>query len=109
MERDEGKQAIAHVRTLEEGTRLRPHDRKRHLARVAWTARRFIRQWGNGDWLALAGLWHDLGKYKPALQNYIREQGDYESLESDASGSTDKQHAIVGALQAVERFRQAYG
>ncbi|NNM55534.1 MAG: CRISPR-associated endonuclease Cas3'' [Spirochaetales bacterium] len=75
---------------------------REHLESVAALAKSFADKWGNGDWGWLAGLWHDLGKYKPAFQNYIRESGDYEKLEL-ADGHTGKEHAIVGALHALQK------
>ncbi len=42
-----------------------------HLQSVAAIASRFARTWdsagGSESWAALAGLWHDLGKYRPDL------------------------------------------
>lgn len=100
--------AIAHVHTLPDGTQAEAHDLRGHLETVANDAAAFAETFGNRDWAWLAGIWHDLGKYKPAFQKYIREQGDYEHLEL-TEGSTDKQHAIVGALHAMVRFIEAYG
>lgn len=42
-----------------------------HLQTVAVIAGRFARAWdgagGSEYWATLAGLWHDLGKYRPDL------------------------------------------
>jgi len=95
---------IAHTAQNKDGTQREPHDLESHLFDVAMLAHDFAEHFGNGDWAYLAGLWHDLGKYKPAFQNYIRKQSNYEAFETDACGTTDKQHAISGAIHAVEQF-----
>ena len=54
------------------------HDLKEHLQQVAEKAARFADEFGNGDWVKAAGLLHDLGKYNPQWQDYIRNNsGNY--------------------------------
>jgi HD superfamily phosphohydrolase YqeK len=36
-----------------------------HLTRVAELARQFARRFDAAEWGYLAGLWHDMGKYRP--------------------------------------------
>lgn len=43
-----------------------------HLHIVATLARRFAGAFNAGDWGHLAGLWHDLGKYRPEFQQRLR-------------------------------------
>jgi len=56
-----------------------------HLQGVAAIAEKFASEFGNGDWAKLAGLWHDLGKYNPKWQEYLRNQteGYYNQPENE--------------------------
>lgn len=45
---------------------------EQHLTRVAELARAFARRFDAGDWGYLAGLWHDVGKYRPEFQLRLR-------------------------------------
>ena len=52
-----------------------------------------------------AGLWHDLGKFQPAFQSYIRRDSGFDPeahLEGVVPGRVD--HSSVGALHAVAHF-----
>lgn len=62
-----------------------------HLHQVASIARRFGEPLGLGDEAELAGLLHDLGKYREEFQSYLRGQ---------RLGSVETQHAIYGAAWA---------
>lgn len=50
-----------------------------HLEEVSSLAGRLAAAFGAGEWGELAGLWHDLGKYKPEFQARLR--GSREQLE----------------------------
>ena len=100
MERD----IIAHVR---KGTNLKweaPHYLEDHVHGVADLAEQFSATFGNGDWGRLAGLWHDLGKYQPEFQEYIRRASGFEADESKEGGPGRVDHSIVGALWARKRY-----
>jgi CRISPR-associated endonuclease/helicase Cas3 len=71
-----------------------------HLTAVAAQAGDFSRAFDAGSWGYLAGLWHDMGKYCPEFQHYIRRAGEA-SVEGRAGRVN---HSTAGALLAVERF-----
>ncbi|MBA2271508.1 MAG: CRISPR-associated helicase Cas3' [Chthoniobacterales bacterium] len=77
-----------------------------HLNKVAWWTAKFseaVFPAGSEnakaarDWGYLAGLWHDLGKFAPAWQVYLRSKADMNSAEM--AGRVD--HATAGAQYAV--------
>ncbi len=77
-----------------------------HLNKVAWWAAEFAEQMfckgspeanAARDWGYLAGLWHDLGKFAPAWQTYLRLKSDIHR--DEISGRVD--HATAGAQHAV--------
>ncbi len=78
---------IAH--TSEDG---RSHALEKHLEGVSKLAAVFAQEFSAGEWAALAGLWHDLGKYSVDFQKYIRSQ------------SSSPDHSTYGARKAVEKF-----
>lgn len=68
-----------------------------HLRNVATLARRFAAPLGFADEAELAGLLHDLGKYRAEFQSYLRGQ---------AGSSAGTQHAIYGAAWALDPHQQ---
>ncbi len=80
---------------------------ERHLQEVAQGnglfpgAAGFAAAFGASDLARLAGLWHDLGKYAPAFQQYLHDSADGRPV---ARGSVD--HATAGALHAITRDKQ---
>ncbi|MEX2583656.1 MAG: CRISPR-associated endonuclease Cas3'' [Gemmatimonadota bacterium] len=64
---------------------------RQHLEDVAGSTATFADAFGAREWGEVAGLWHDLGKYRPAFQRRLRGSGERVD------------HAIVGALLAWER------
>lgn len=97
--------ALAHLRP--DGT---PHRLEDHLHSVATLAAGFAAGFG-ADWAYLAGLWHDLGKYRPAFQRYIRAvsgvEAHIEASDAGTPGKTD--HSAAGALWARQRFGAVAG
>jgi CRISPR-associated endonuclease/helicase Cas3 len=72
------------------------HSLKEHLTDVAELAQKFAAQFGAEDLGYFAGLWHDLGKYNPEFQAYLR---------ACAKGDPHAQsvpHAVYGAILAAE-------
>jgi len=62
---------IAHLRCID-GSETTEHLLSEHLQRVAIIAGQFASEFENSDWAESAGIWHDLGKYNPSWQAYIR-------------------------------------
>lgn len=101
------KEHIAHARLRDDGTWDTPHSLVEHLTAVAMLAKGFSESFGNGDWGYLAGLWHDLGKYKEDFQNYIRQASGFEREEADEGGPGKVDHTAAGAIHAVRTLGPA--
>lgn len=73
---------------------------RRHLNEVSRKAAEFAADFGARDWGAVAGLFHDLGKYSEAFQRYLRggDEACAESLPRKVN------HSTAGAQYAVERW-----
>ncbi|MBN1943650.1 MAG: CRISPR-associated endonuclease Cas3'', partial [Phycisphaerae bacterium] len=69
-----------------------------HLQAVANLAGRFAEVFGAKDLGYLAGLWHDVGKFSRAFQEYIRSV-DGTNAHIEGKGKID--HSIAGAVKAV--------
>ncbi len=100
-------QYLAHVRQRPTGD-WEEHELAQHLREVARRAGIAATGFGSSDWASLAGLWHDLGKYKPDFQAYIRSASGYEAdahLENVAGpgGKTKVDHSTAGAIHAIQR------
>jgi CRISPR-associated endonuclease/helicase Cas3 len=105
VKREGGMENVAHVKRKANGEWDEPHALEEHIRGVAGLAEHFASAFANGDWGRLAGLWHDLGKYKPAFQEYIRKSSGYEYDDTNESaGPSRVDHSIVGALWAEKRF-----
>lgn len=107
---DHGNEAIAHVRQSNDGWQT--HLLDEHLRAVATISDAFARCFGGNDWARLAGLWHDLGKYAPDFQHYIRDASGYEREQAhieEGRGADGKprqrvDHSAAGAIHAVDRL-----
>lgn len=76
------------------------HELGLHLSSVARLASEFADPVCGSAWAHFAGLWHDLGKYQPAFQNYIRSASGLDAHIETAPGRV--KHAIAGAIHATE-------
>lgn len=99
---------IAHVRKDEKRQdHWITHDLNDHLLEVARRADEFAQVFGNGDWALLAGLWHDLGKFLPAWQAYIRRETGWNE-DAHLEGFCGRpNHSTAGAAFSIERFRKS--
>ena len=78
------------------------HSLSDHLYAVARLAGDMAAEFGSEEWGYLAGLWHDLGKFSPDFQRYIRGAS---GVEAHLEGKTGKvNHSSAGALHAIDRF-----
>ncbi|MBE2294350.1 MAG: CRISPR-associated endonuclease Cas3'' [Phycisphaerales bacterium] len=93
---------LAHVRQDDCG-QWHTHPLDEHLRGVAALAESFAAAFDAGDWARLAGLWHDLGKYRSIFQHYIRGASGYDAHIETTPGRVD--HSTVGALHAIERMK----
>lgn len=94
---------LAHVRQDSNGKWIE-HALEEHLHEVARRAGELAKAFGNEDWAHLAGLWHDLGKYREKFQQYIKSVSgcDTEAHIEGASGRVD--HSTAGAIYAIEKL-----
>jgi CRISPR-associated endonuclease/helicase Cas3 len=89
---------IARIRQDEHGAH--PQALLDHLKGVARRASNMATPFGAEAWARLAGLWHDLGKYRPGFQRYIRETADAHC--ESTTTPRDKTHSAAGALWAMQ-------
>ncbi|WP_437556208.1 CRISPR-associated helicase Cas3' [Acidithiobacillus sulfuriphilus] len=98
--------SIAHAVKNPDGSWRDPHDLLEHLNSVGTLAAAFAEQFGSG-WALLAGRWHDLGKYRPRFQRYIRLASGFEA-DAHIKGEAGKApHSTAGAVLATDRFGSA--
>lgn len=97
----------AHTRVDASSGRTESHPLGDHLRGVAGLAAGFM-QARAPAWALLAGLWHDLGKFRPGFQRYIRQVGDAH-IEGKLPASSDKTHSAAGALHALHVFERTHG
>lgn len=67
-------------------------------------ARGFAQRFGAGDWGALLGWWHDLGKYSDSFQNYIKQAGADSADGHSAEISKKVDHSTAGAQYAAQKY-----
>lgn len=95
---------IAHAAQNPDGNWRAPHDLMEHLLGVASMAAEFATQFHGAEWAHLAGLWHDLGKFRLRFQRYIRLASGFEA-DAHIKGEAGKApHSTAGALLACDRF-----
>lgn len=86
-----------------------------HLQAVARLAAEFSRTFDGAEpasrWAWRAGLWHDLGKYRPGFQKYVRLADNADAHIEGKVAGRDKTHSAAGALchAAAEPTSRPYG
>lgn len=68
-----------------------------HLQGTARRAAGFANAFGASEWGRLAGLWHDLGKFAPRWQAYLRASATPGAVAGPSPG-----HSLAGACRAAE-------
>ncbi len=81
------------------------HDLIGHLQRTAAKARENGAKFGAGDLGYFAGLWHDLGKFNPAFQEYLNACHEADMAGSEAPRGGSVPHAVYGAMLARESLQ----
>jgi CRISPR-associated endonuclease/helicase Cas3 len=97
------QQYLAHVKQDDHGL-WKIHELDEHLREVAKLAEKMAATFGASDWAKLAGLWHDLGKYRSAFQNYIKKASGYDPEAHIENGQGRVDHSTAGALHALEKL-----
>jgi CRISPR-associated endonuclease/helicase Cas3 len=77
---------------------------EKHLHDVACLSGKFAEAFGAREWGALAGRWHDLGKFQQAFQDYLRYQNQGDAHQLEMTGKVD--HSTPGAQHAVARLKR---
>lgn len=80
-----------------------------HLRAVAALASGFSDSFGSARWGYLAGLWHDLGKYRAGFQRYIQQTHDPDAHIEGRVAGRDKTHSTAGALHALDKLGKDAG
>ncbi|MBX7229420.1 MAG: CRISPR-associated endonuclease Cas3'' [Burkholderiaceae bacterium] len=79
-----------------------------HLKSVAQLAAEFSEQFDKNDlkkrWAYLAGLWHDLGKYRPGFQRYVRLADNPDAHIEGKVGGREKTHSAHARAVRAGRF-----
>lgn len=98
------KEFVAHVKQISDSP-WEKHFIKDHLHKVAEIAGEFASEFGNKDWGEILGYWHDLGKYLPDWQNYIRRESGFDT-EAHIEGKNNRpNHSTAGAVLAFEKLK----
>jgi CRISPR-associated endonuclease/helicase Cas3 len=101
------QQAWAHSKPAQTGEPSDYHPLTDHLQQVGNLAEAFFQGHGS-QWARLAGLWHDLGKFRPGFQTYIRQTAEAH-IEGKLPTTSDKTHSAAGALHALSAFQARFG
>lgn len=81
------------------------HDLVLHLERTSALARENGAKFGAGELARLAGMWHDIGKFNPVFQKYLKDCHEAKLAGEKAPRSGSVPHAVYGAVLAGESVR----
>ncbi|MDD2814408.1 MAG: CRISPR-associated helicase Cas3' [Thiotrichaceae bacterium] len=95
----------AHIKEI--NGQFESHELADHLQATADLAAQFAKEMQSEEWARLAGLWHDLGKYQPAFQDYIKKSSGYDPKLPTIKAKVD--HSSVGAVYAQQQLKQQLG
>ncbi|GGI85641.1 CRISPR-associated helicase/endonuclease Cas3 [Deinococcus wulumuqiensis] len=91
--------------TPSDGSGGQPHDLLKHLQDTAKLAQQFAKIFDAGNLAYLLGIWHDLGKYNPEFQQYLRDAKKAEE-QGQELGRKGPPHAVWGAMLLQNRLGQ---
>lgn len=95
---------LAHVKQ-NDGGEWKIHQLEEHLREVGKLASSMAAEFNCEDWAKVAGLWHDLGKYRAAFQAYISRESGYDPEAHIEQGQGRVDHSTAGAVLAVENYK----
>jgi len=79
------------------------HDLIEHLECTSKAACENGAKFGAGEVARLAGLWHDIGKFNPEFQEYLRRCHDADLAGKTAPKGGSVPHAVYGAMLAFKK------
>jgi len=97
---------IAHAVQNQDRTWREPHDLEDHIQGVAALAAEFAKDFGGEVIARHAALWHDLGKYQPRWQQFIRKASGFEADAHIEDKPGHPNHSTAGALLACDRYKE---
>ena len=97
---NKGYSPLAHRAVGADG--VREHGLEDHLRGVAALASNNAASFGGENWARLAGLWHDLGKYRLPFQRYLRAASDADAQDAQmATVAAEAPGTPVNRLRAL--------
>ncbi|WP_329905454.1 CRISPR-associated helicase Cas3' [Porphyromonas pogonae] len=104
MEQFTSLRPVAHI--VQTDQEWKTHDLYHHLESVSKLCSEFAERLTSdkrfGSLGAIIGRWHDVGKYHPQFQNYIKHTSGYDP---EIKSSQKTPHSAVGALFATDLFK----
>lgn len=97
--------AIAHVK--QENGEWYEHSLDEHLLKVAKLAKSFLGE-ESEPWLEVAGKWHDLGKFNPKWQSYLKHKSGYHP-NAHIEAESRPNHSTAGAIHAIRKLDDGMG